>query len=219
MANPVHRLLLLALWLCAAGAGAEGRRATLDVRRWQVVPQDSGPVNYYRVVEDRDGLYIHSEYKPPIATMTRGYQLDDGDRRAFHKLSWRWRALKLPAGGNECAPGKGDSAAVIYVTWKRGLKWYALKYVWSAVGPKGASCDRKSNPFRAQETVVLESGGPLGTWVSESIDLDAEFRKHFEGGDPRAEVPDLMGLGLMSDGDQTRSESSADFADFVVSAP
>jgi hypothetical protein len=217
MGKMFHRLLVAALVLTAVGARADGRSLALDIRKWRVVQQDSGPVNYYRVVQDADGIYLHSEYKPPIATMTRGYQLEDSDRRAFHKLRWRWRALKLPKGGNECARDKGDSAAVLYVTWKRGLKWYALKYVWSAVGPKGDSCDRKTNPFRAQETVVLESGEPLNVWKSESIDLDAEYRKHFEGGNPRAEVPDLMGMGLMSDGDQTQSESSADFADFVLS--
>jgi hypothetical protein len=29
-------------------------------------------------------------------------------------------------------------------------------------------------------------------------------------------VPDFMGVGIMSDGDQTRSDSSADYADFVL---
>jgi len=92
-----------------------------------------------------------------------------------------------------------------------------LKYVWSAVGPKGATCDHKSNPFMAQDTVVLESGAPLNEWKTERIDLKAEFRKHFAGGDPTASVPDFLGIGLMSDGDQTHSDSSADYADFVLS--
>lgn len=212
--------LLVLATLCAAAHG-EGKLApkqelALDPHKFQVVKRDSGPVNYYQVVEADGGAYIHSAYKPPDETMTRGYQVPDEKRRAFHTLSWRWRAVNLPLGGNECADGKGDSAAVVYVTWKRGLKWYALKYVWSAVGPKGAVCDKKSNWFRAQQTVILETGGPLNTWVNESIDLDAEYRKHFEDGDPKAEVPDFMGVGIMSDGDQTHSLSSADFANFVL---
>jgi hypothetical protein len=63
---------------------------------------------------------------------------------------------------------------------------------------------------------VLESGAPLNEWKTEHIDLKAEFRKHFEHGDPTASVPDLMGVALMSDGDQTQSDSSADYADFVL---
>jgi hypothetical protein len=104
----------------------------------------------------------------------------------------------------------------VYVSWKRGLRYYTLKYVWSAVGKRGAVCDQKRNPFLAQDTVILESGAPLAEWKNVKLDLRAEFRKHFEGGDAGAEVPDFVGIGLMSDGDQTSSSSSADFAEFKL---
>jgi hypothetical protein len=208
---------LVAAVAFGASARAEGKSdLVLDMHKWQIVKRDSGPIDYYKVVDDTGGAYIRSSYKPPYETMTRAFQIPDEQRRTFHKLHWKWRALALPLGGNECADGKGDSAAVVYVTWKRGLKWYALKYVWSAVGPKGAVCDKKSNWFRAQQTVILETGAPLNAWVNESIDLDAEFRKHFEDGDPKADVPDFMGVAIMSDGDQTQSPSSADFGGFVL---
>ncbi|HEY1534341.1 MAG TPA: DUF3047 domain-containing protein, partial [Polyangiaceae bacterium] len=80
-------------------------------------------------------------------------------------------------------------------------------------------CDKKRNPFVAQDTIILESGGPpnvTAAWKSVDIDIAAEYRNHFEGGDAKAEVPDFIGIGLMSDGDQTHSESSADYADFVL---
>ena len=215
--KPPVVLALAASLLAPTVAHADGRELVVDMHGWQTVKQDSGPVNYYTVVDDPDaGVYIHSDYQPAYETMTRGYAVPEGLRKAFHKLTWKWRAVALPTGGDECVPGKGDSAAVIYVTWRRGLKWYGLKYVWSAVGPKGASCDKHGFLVKAQETVILESGGPLNTWVTEEIDLDAEYRKHFENGDPKADVPDFMGLGIMSDGDQTHSRSSADFAKFVL---
>jgi hypothetical protein len=212
------RTALLALALLAtSSAGAEPRTLTIDAKRWAVVERDSGPVNYYTVVNDPDGPLVHSDYKVGYDTTSLGIQLADSEHRTYHHLKWKWRAEALPVGGNECASGKGDSAADIYVIWKRGLKWYALKYVWSTVGPLGKSCDRHSNPFKGQETVIMESGGPLHVWKTESIDLDAEWRKHFADGDATAEVPDLMGLGLLSDGDQTKSPSSADYGGFVFS--
>jgi len=122
----------------------------------------------------------------------------------------------LPHGGDECKRGKADSAAVVYVSWKRGLRYYTLKYVWSAVGARGAVCDKKRNPLVAQDTIILESGAPLGEWKPVNVDLRAEFRQHFEDGAVDADVPDLFGIGLMSDGDQTESVSSADFADFTL---
>jgi hypothetical protein len=188
----------------------------LDVREWQIVKRESGPTNYYWIVDDPVLPYIHSEYRPPLETVVLGAEVKDADRSLARKLRWKWRALVLPREGNECAYGKADSAAVVYVSWKRGLRWYALKYVWSSVGAKGQTCERKRNPFVAQDTVILESGSPLGAWKDEEIDLFAEFRAHFADGDSAASVPAFVGVGVMSDGDQTQSDSSADFAAFRI---
>ncbi len=200
----------------AMSHAAQNGARRLPVGSFRVVERESGPTNYYKLYKDADPPFIRAEYHPPFETTVLGVQVADADRESAKALSWRWRAVTLPKGGNECQDGKGDSAAVVYVSWRRTLRWYALKYVWSDVGPKGAVCDKKSNPFAAQNTVVLESGSPLNAWKTEHIDLKAEFRKHFEHGDPTASVPDFMGVGIMSDGDQTHTDSSADYADFVL---
>lgn len=187
---------------------------SLAVQSFRLIERVSGPVNYYKVLPGPPAL-IHSRYEPGFKTAVVGYDAKAWQERAT-RLHFRWRALELPSGGDECKDGKGDSAAVVYVSWKRGLKYYTLKYVWSAVGKRGAVCDKKRNPFLAQNTVIIESGGPTGEWKSVDLDLRAEFRKHFEGGDASADVPDFFGIGLMSDGDQTKSVSSADFAEFKL---
>jgi DUF3047 family protein len=211
---------LLALAYAAGGpasALAGGAVTPLDVRGFRVVKRDSGPVNYYRVVEDPTTPFLRAEYKPPLATTVLGYEVPEADRKTAKTLKWSWRALTLPKNGNECVKGAEDAAATVYVTWKRGLRWYTLKYQWSAAGTKGSICNRKRNPLVAQDTVILESGGPTNTWKNESIDLDAEFRKHFAGNDAKAEVPAFVGVGILTDGDQTGSESAADYAAFSVS--
>jgi hypothetical protein len=205
--------------LAASEAGQpSGREHRVDLHAFQVVKRDSGPINYYSFVDQPPLPYIHSAYRPPYETTVLGYAIPDELRKSIGSVSWKWRAITLPNGGNECASGAGDSAAVVYVTWKRAFRWYSLKYVWSAVGPKGATCDRKRNPFRAQDTVIVESGPPLGEWRTVTIDPDIEFQNHFEKGDRSASVPDLIGVGIMSDGDQTKSPSEADYADFVFVA-
>lgn len=206
--------LLAGVLVAAAGAAASAGPWALPARSFQLIERVSGPVNYYSVAPGPPE-HVHSHYVPGLETAVVGYGAKESQARAT-KLSWRWRAITLPAGGDECRSGKGDSAAVVYVSWKRGLRYYTLKYVWSAVGTRGAVCDKKRNPFLAQDSVIVESGAPLGEWKSVSLDLRAEFRKHFEGGDASAEVPDFFGIGLMSDGDQTRSASSADFGDFKL---
>lgn len=188
----------------------------LDPKAFRIVPSESGPVNYFHQMQSPEGPFIRASYEPSYKTAVFGYEIPDEFQQGVTSISWRWRAQALPTGGNECVKSKSDSAAVIYVTFRRGLRWYALKYVWSSTLPKGTICDKKRNPFRAQDTIVLESGGPLNTWRTVRINPQAEFRKHFEDGDNTASVPDLIGIGLMSDGDQTASKSSADYADFVI---
>jgi len=223
MATASTALALCVLWLGLPEVQAESGPSNpataeihVDVHAFRVVTQDSGPINYYTIVDQGPLPYIHAAYRPPYETTVLGYQFPDSLRRSIASLRWRWRALVLPRDGNECEDGRGDSAAVVYVTWKRGLRWYSLKYVWSSVGPKGATCDKKRNPFRAKDTVIVESGPPLGHWRSVQMSPDVEFRNHFEDGDPTASVPDLVGVGIMSDGDQTSSPSEADYADFVM---
>jgi hypothetical protein len=211
----IRWLLVLgaSLWVGALG-GAPAAPWAIAPQSFRVVERASGPVNYYSVLPGPPA-HVHSRYEPGFKTAVVGYEAKSWQARAT-RLHWRWRAVELPRGGDECRDGKGDSAAVVYVSWKRGLRYYTLKYVWSAVGTRGAVCDKKRNPFLAQDTVIVESGAPLDEWRSVSLDLQAEFRKHFEGGDANAEVPDLFGIGLMSDGDQTHSLSSADFAEFSL---
>jgi hypothetical protein len=217
--------LVLPLLLAATSAEAPGpagktpadesrpqlAETKLDVHAFRVVESYSGPVSYYRLIDDPDGSYIRAVYRPPLETVTLAAEVPDPLRQRTKAVRWKWRAQVLPKKGNECIPGFGDSAAVVYVSWKRGLKWYSIKYVWSTEGVKGAVCDQKRNLFVVQDTVVLESGGPTNVWKEEEIDPSAEFRAHFEG-----DVPDFVGVGLMSDGDQTRSISAADYAGFLL---
>lgn len=194
-----------------------GSDVPLPVRRFQIIARESGPVDYYGVVDDPSKPFIRGEYRPGLETAVVGVQLTDDERARARHLRWSWRALTLPQGGNACDARVEDSAATVYVTWRRGMRWYVIKYVWSAVGPKGTTCARKRNPFVAQDTVIVESGGPLNAWRTVSLDLDAEFRNHFEDGDATATVPAMLGIGLMTDGDQTKSNSVADYAAFALS--
>jgi hypothetical protein len=211
-------VLLLAAASSARTARGDGNRSEvrLDVIRWQVIARRSGPVNYYQAVNDPAMPFVRAQYRPPESTTVLGFQVADADRKTAARLRWQWRALALPRGGDECVHGRRDSAAVVYATWKALIRWYTLKFVWSSVGVRGAVCDRKRNPFLAQETVALESGGPTGVWRQEDVDLKAEFRRHFDDGDPRGDVPDFVGVGIMTDGDDTQTDSAADYADFVL---
>ena len=191
------------------------RAFPIDVHSFKVLERDSGPQNYYRTLDEPLQSFIRGVYRPGLDTVTLFTEVPDELRRGARRVRWRWRALVLPREGNECVDDRGDAAANVYVTWKRGMKWYSLKFVWSTEAPVGATCNGKRNAFVAQDSIILRSGPPVGVWQDEEVDLDRLFRQHFEGGDPAAEIPELQGLGILSDGDQTHSASGADFAGFV----
>jgi Protein of unknown function (DUF3047) len=214
--------LALGFWLLGMATAALGnqppgaRAFPIDVSRFQVLERDSGPTSYYRLVEDPLGRFIRGVYKPPLDTVTLFADVGDDLRNGVERIGFRWRAWVLPVGANECMPDRGDAAANVYIAWKRGLRWYSLKLAWSSGAAVGATCDGKRNPFVATDTLVLRSGPPTGVWQEEEIDPAALFRAHFEGGNPSAEVPELQGIGILTDGDQTHTVSAADYAGFVL---
>ena len=202
----------------AAGSSASDLRAfPVDLHDFKVLDRDSGPKNYYRTMSEAGPQeFIRGVYNPSLKTVTLFAPVPDQLRRGGRLFRFRWRALVLPRGGNECIEGRGDSAASVYVAWKRGVRWYSLKLVWSTDAPPGATCNGTRNPFVASDSIVVRSGGPTGVWHEEQIDPDALFRAHFEGGRADAEVPELQGIGILTDGDQTHSVSAADYAGFIL---
>lgn len=211
---PILTLALVTSTACPARS--DSNQIPIGAKDWRVVEQKSGPTNYYKVVDDPTGAFVRGEYQPGMKTTVLGFKVDGDDKSRVHSMRWRWRAVTFPQNGDSCSSGARDSAATVYATWKRGLKWYTIKYVWATNGSKGTVCDSKRNPFVAQDTVILEAGGTPGEWRMESVDLNAEFRKHFENGNPNADVPDFQGLGIMTDGDDTKTPSSADYAGFFL---
>jgi hypothetical protein len=191
--------------------------ASLDPAAFRPVEgPSSGPAVYYRVVDEGGVKMLRGTYRPGMESVVMGVEVPEELRGRARRLKWRWRARAFPVGGDECR-GPGDSAASVLVTFKRGLKWYILKYVWSTAAPLGAVCDQRRTLLLARDTIVLESGGRPGTWLTEVVDIRRAFIDHFEHGDLRADVPDLVGVGVMTDGDQSRSESGADWADLQIS--
>lgn len=126
-------------------------------------------------------------------------------------LSWKWRALTLPAGAKENIKQKGDSGAGVYVVFQGGVFKRILKYVWSTSLPQGTTT---KSPFYGKEyIIVLESGQEkLGSWVSEKVNIENDYKKLF-GKAP----PDVIAIAVITSSDATKTSASADYDDFVIS--
>src|SRR2546423_263781 len=64
------------------------KETRLDVHGFRVIDGHSGPVNYYEVVDESDPRksFIHASYRPPLETVTLGYQVPDHMRQGVKRI-------------------------------------------------------------------------------------------------------------------------------------
>lgn len=133
--------------------------------------------------------------------------------REYPILTWCWRATSLPPGGNERVNHLNDSAAGVYAMFSKN--WLGIpqqiKYVWSTTLPVGTVDRRKK--FARPYFFVVESGtDQLGRWTFEQVDLHENFTRVY-GGKPNRRS---LGIGVLTDGNNTDAHVAADYADLRV---
>jgi hypothetical protein len=195
--------LLLADFDGRAAAFPEGWRARDDATARRV----------YRVAREGEARYLRAVARGESAQI--GLPVSFA-LREYPRLAWRWRVHELPASADERVKAANDSAAGVYVVFRggfAGLVPRAIKYVWSARHPRGAAFP--SPGYANARIVVLESGAEgLGAWRTERVHVAADYRRLF-GGEP----PEVRGIALLTDADDTGSRAAADYGDFRALPP
>lgn len=135
------------------------------------------------------------------------------DLRQFPILTWRWKVLSLPAGGDVRQRTSDDQAAQVYLIFPR---WPAPRinsdvvgYVWDTRAPVET---KLTSPQAANvKVVVLQSGAArLAQWVREERNVYQDYVELF-GREP----PRIGQVALMVDSDHTRSQAEALIEDLV----
>lgn len=130
-------------------------------------------------------------------------------------LKWKWRIHELPIGGNEDNDDRNDVAASVYVVFDMGRVLFrkvpkSIRYTWSSSLPAGTEL---SKFFGNQKIVVMGSGQEgLGEWHTFERNIVEDYKRLF--GDAPPETP--IALLVLSDGDDTNSETKADYDDFEL---
>ncbi|GAA0243660.1 DUF3047 domain-containing protein [Rhodanobacter caeni] len=150
-------------------------------------------------------------------------------------LSWRWKVDHSVAKANLARKRGDDFAARVYVFFDvpasalsfgqrlklrmaravmgHALPRAALCYVWDNTHPVGTIAPNAY--YGAVRTIVLQSGNAhAGQWQSERRDVAADFRAAF--GRP---APEITGVAVASDTDNTSGHVNAWFGDLTFSAP
>ena len=161
----------------------------------------------YRVRSDHEP-YLEANAKQSAVTIAKQFEYDLTE---YPYLSWQWRVIELPKGGDERYKKTGDSAAAIYVIFEGRFRPKSIKYVWSASLPRGTTTESPSNS-KTKIVVLQTQSSPMDEWVSERVNVYADYQRLFGG-----EIELVQAIGLMSDSDNTQSTAVAYYKAIMIS--
>lgn len=231
------RLLLITLALLF-GADASGDSASVDTTEASVVLDDfesdkpgARPANW-RFMASKDRAFKPLE--PFMNEKEKVYVVaEDGNKfmRAYTEgealrislpaskltwrlsqhptLSWDWRAVRLPAGGNENT--LNDAGGAVYVSFAK-TDWLgrplSIKYTYSTTLPVGTVVST------GNVKIIVVSSGKNGTgrWVHVERNVVEDYKRLFGAAPP--ENP--FTVTLWSDSDNTKSVGEVDFDNLKI---
>jgi hypothetical protein len=186
---PLLALLLAFLAPLAGGvAGVAAQSASIVVEDWAQQPegktgipdgwkrQDWGSPRYdFRIVAESPVKVLHLKSDKDGSTISKELKVDV---KQYPYLTWRWKAVVLPKGGDSRAAATDDQACQVYVTFPRfptAVRSRVIGYVWDTTAPAGTVV---TSPKTSTVTyVVLRSGAAeVGRWLTETRNVLEDFR-------------------------------------------
>ena len=196
-------------------AGFPARSETLSLEKfegawdWSEGNNIKG-VKDYNVVKEAGHAYLHATYLAGSSGKPI-YKKISWNTDKWPWLRWKWRVESFTKGAKILESAKSDCPAQIYVTWKLGGRAMALKYFWAELDPVGMTFRKGDwNPLGKYQGLVIRSGGKTHEWMTEVRNLKEDFKTAYGKDPPETAV----GIGVLTDGDQTETLPVADYADF-----
>ncbi len=157
---------------------------------------------------DADGEYVCGEARGTASLRVRRV---DVNLAQTPYLTWRWRVPATIADLPQRTRAGDDFPARVYVVSRAGMRVRTLAFVW-AHAPAALPWP---NPFDANTIVIPLRHGDAEGWQTELVDVRGALRDHFDIEDPAE-----LGIGFMTDGDNSGSVLSGCYRDFeFVAAP
>lgn len=163
---------------------------------YQLSQDESG--NFLKANAVGDGVILHKD-------------ISEWNLKKYPVLRWKWRVHQLPLGAHEGQSSINDAGAAVYVIWKSSfvMRVKSIKMTWSSTLKPGTHIVKR---LGYDHVHVLQSGPELkDQWVTEVVNLQELAKRYY----PDEKDPPIA-LALMSDGDNTKSPSSADYAGFEM---
>lgn len=177
--------------------GARGIPAGWEEQSW------GNPAYDLTVVTESPAKVLHLRSRGDSSTITKTVTVD---LRATPILEWRWKAVRLPAGGDARQKQTDDEAIQLYVSWGRPprlLNSRIIGYIWDSTAPVGSRI-RSQKSDLITYIVVRSGAADLGEWVTEVRNVYEDYRRIHE------EEPDEVdAVSIAIDSDDTKSSAEA----------
>ncbi len=137
------------------------------------------------------------------------------DVRQYPYLTWRWKASKLPEGGDIRKRETDEQAGQIYTVvpkFPSMVNTRSVGYIWDSQAPVGLS--GTSTAYSKMKYVVLESGlAKLSQWICETRNVYEDYRRLFQ-----EKPPTLGGVVLYINTQHSQSSAEISYADIFFSS-
>ncbi len=182
--------------------------ADLLARGWKGGQEKNGKLDH-SIVKDGGRSVLRESHILNSEALYR-YKEIEWDVAVYPYLTWRWRAQKFPKGAKVLDSKVSDAVAQVYVLWKKGRRSFVIKYFWSGGDEPGDTINQSNFIFGKLYGLVLRNTTTVNEWFRETRNVREDYRLAF------GEYPstNARGFGVLSDGDETNTESEADYADF-----
>lgn len=216
-------------WAAGASAGSSSATSSASEPEWKHYPLPGKRPNQFRYVR-KDGRDAMSATSRSSASMLRKViRIEPGELDAV-RFSWKVPELIAQA---DMALREADDSPVRVVLMFEGdrskfssknamlselaraltgeeLPYATLMYVWCNTRPAG-SVILNPRTDRIRKLVVESGGGKLQQWVDYERNIRADYKTAF-GEEPGA----LVGIGIMTDSDNTRSQAKSWYGPVTV---
>lgn len=144
------------------------------------------------------------------------------DVKKYPMLCWRWKATKLPRGGDVRKTGSDDQALQVYVAFKQsgfmGMSTPIIGYIWDNDAPKGWSGrSSQTGGGKLRYIVLRNKSDSVGRWYAERRNVYQDYKRLFpdiNGGEPQGAT---TGMQIHINSQHTRSYAEGMIGDVYFS--
>ena len=132
------------------------------------------------------------------------------DLEQYPILTWKWKVIKLPVGGDFRKAKTDDQAAQLFLALSRTR---AIVYLWDTTAPEGLVGETWAPPAMKIKVVVVRSGpSHTGKWITETRNVYQDYKRLYGDGDKELVV---SGMRIQINSQHTKTSAESCFADLV----